>query len=56
MWKKLKELVPDRSKRAVEVKRVFNNEREETDQKKIANLFNDFFGGIAAKLAEDFKK
>jgi len=33
------------SKKAVEVKRVLNNEKEETDPKKIANAFNDFFGG-----------
>ena len=56
MWKKFKELVPNRSKKAVEVKRVLINEKEETDPKKIANVFNDFFGGIAAKFAEKFKK
>ena len=56
MWKTLKELVPSRSKKAVEVKRVLNNGKEETDPRKIANVFNDFFGGIAAKLAEKFKK
>ena len=38
------------------MKRVLINEKEETDPKKIANVFNDFFGGIAAKLAEEFKK
>ena len=38
MWKTLKELVPNRSKKAVEVKRVLNNEKEETDPKKIANV------------------
>lgn len=56
MWKKPKELAPNRSKKSVEVKRVLTNEKEETDTKKIVNVFNDFYGGIAAKLAEKFKK
>ena len=44
MWKKLKELVPNRSKKAAEVKTVKVNGKEERDPKKITNLFNDFLG------------
>ena len=56
MWKKLKELVPDKSNKKSQVKRLEINGNDETDSFKIAEHFNHYFVSIASKLAEKFKR
>ena len=54
MWKKLKELVPNKNIKQSQVKRLEVNANDETDSPKIAKDFNHYFVNIASKLAKKF--
>ena len=56
MWKKLKELVPNKNNKQSEVKRLEINGNEEINSLKIAENFNHYFVNIASKLVKKFQR
>ena len=54
MWKKLKELVPTKSKQSSDIQRIKIQDKKVTDSRKIADLLNGYFINIGRTLAEQF--
>ena len=55
LWKKIKELIPDKTSSAIP-DMTLENGNVISDSKDIANQFNDFFVNVGANLAAEFPK